>query len=320
MALKYAETVTDSITFSLAPWKVMLPGVVLQCFGFWGQEVTFRELNLLCTLTYCTTIGQNDFAMLGWNYSMPSETEPYQLPFSILKLPNHLWETQTVLYPYIAAAMYFHIAEFKWAEGMAGPSINGNWCMLGYHVWSLCKGKFTNSGKLATCWGWWCSGQTSIQGCSGPLGKCRSKQWMLGLLGPSQLELVSSLASSSCCLWLHIFRACWPHKMLSKHSGCVRHTYSLQLWFSGLYTFVTSWLNVVLLKTACWALLPGPSHHQRPMWQYFLSLELPDDMMAVQELQMTREGMETESLCLQCKLKGVEHFETRTLHQLCRNS
>ena len=154
-----------------------------------------------------------------------------------------------------AVSLYFHIAEFKWAEGMAGPSINGNWCMLGYHVWSLCKGKFTNSGKLATCWGWWCSGQTSIQGCSGPLGKCRSKQWMLGLLGPSQLELVSSLASSSCCLWLHIFRACWPHKMLSKHSGCVRHTYSLQLWFSGLYTFVTSWLNVVLLKTACWALL-----------------------------------------------------------------
>ena len=46
---------------------------------------------------------------------------------------------------------------------------------------------------------------------------------------------------------------------------------------------------------------------------------LPDDMMAIEELHMTREGMDTESICLQCKSKGVEPVVTSALHQTCGN-
>ena len=41
--------------------------------------------------------------------------------------------------------------------------------------------------------------------------------------------------------------------------------------------------------------------------------------MAVQELHMTREGMDTESICLHCKSKGVEPIVTSASHQLCGN-
>ena len=42
-------------------------------------------------------------------------------------------------------------------------------------------------------------------------------------------------------------------------------------------------------------------------------------MMAVQELHMTREGMDTESIYLQCKSIGVEPVVTSASHQLCGN-
>ena len=49
---------------------------------------------------------------------------------------------------------------FRGAKGVAGPSKNGMWYAVGFHLWSLCKGKFSKSGKLATedCWGWWSPG------------------------------------------------------------------------------------------------------------------------------------------------------------------
>ena len=50
---------------------------------------------------------------------------------------------------------------------------------------------------------------------------------------------------------------------------------------------------------------------------------LGDDMMAIEELHMTldSEGMDTstESICLQCKSKGVEPVVTSVLHQTCGN-
>ena len=46
---------------------------------------------------------------------------------------------------------------------------------------------------------------------------------------------------------------------------------------------------------------------------------LPDDMMAVQELHMTREDMDTNSFCVQCKSKSVEPIVTSAPHQLCGN-
>ena len=47
---------------------------------------------------------------------------------------------------------------------------------------------------------------------------------------------------------------------------------------------------------------------------------LPDDMMAVEELHMTLEGMDLESMCVQCKPKGVGAIQTGTFASVVRKS
>ena len=94
----------------------------------------------------------------------------------------------------------------------------------------------------------------------------------------------------------------------------LKNTHTLQLWFSGLQAFcdfLIEWCSAEnSLRNLAVRTLAPPAP--------YVAI-LPDYMMAVQELHMTQEGMHTESICLQCKSKGVEPVVTSVLHQLSGN-
>ena len=94
----------------------------------------------------------------------------------------------------------------------------------------------------------------------------------------------------------------------------LKNTHTLQLWFSGqriFGDFLVEWCsaeNSLRSFTVRTLAPPAPC-----------VAILPDDIIAVQELHMTREGIDTESICLQCKSKGMESAVSSALHQLCGN-
>ena len=104
--------------------------------------------------------------------------------------------------------------------------------------------------------------------------------------------------------YLHLSDLVWDVE-----HACV--TYIFPIWFSQLWLLY--WDFQCKHLVADWCSLAA--HILAPPVPY--EAILPDQMMAIEELQMTREGMDKDSIRLQCKLKGVEHVVTSTLHQTC---
>ena len=143
------------------------------------------------------------------------------------------------------------------------------------------------------------------------MGKHRPNQQMWGLLGPITIGLSLDLGSEQLLsVILHLLSISTTQNIVR----VLKNTHTLQLWFSGpqaFCDFLIEWRSAEnSLRNLAVRTLPPPAP--------YVAI-LPDDMMAVQELPMTREGMDTESSYLQCKSKGVEPVVTSALHQLCGN-
>ena len=121
-------------------------------------------------------------------------------------------------------------------------------------------------------------------------------------------------------LGVSIMAACDSHNKLLEFLStmdtveCVQRlvggSSDIQLWFRGprpLGDFLTQWCTLhhawrnVRLRT----LAPAP--------QYVAIV--PDDMLAVQELHMATEGMDSMSVCMSCRQPGVSPIVTKAVGQ-----
>ena len=85
--------------------------------------------------------------------------------------------------------------------------------------------------------------------------------------------------------------------------------HDLQLWFRGLRLlgdFLNRWCSA-----RSWS---GSILHVLAPQPQFVAI-VPDDMLAVQDLHMAREGMDSESICPICSAKGIQPIVTSSTAQ-----
>ena len=88
----------------------------------------------------------------------------------------------------------------------------------------------------------------------------------------------------------------------------------LQFWFRGtkiVWDFLFLWCGVGYAWTSLvlQILTPQPN---------FMAI-VPDDMLAVQELHMAHEGMDSDSICPTCQARGIQPIVTSSTSQPCGN-
>jgi hypothetical protein len=146
------------------------------------------------------------------------------------------------------------------------------------------------------------------------LGRRQPKQRMWGLQGTVPLGIQLMIATSAQTKLLEFLHALPQSQTVVRILGGPD---DLQLWFRGprsLGDFLHQWCSV----GHAWTNL-GLQILSSP--QQYVAI-VPDDMLAVQELHLAREGMDSESVCFNCKARDVQPIVTTSTSssaQLCGN-
>ena len=122
--------------------ELLLTGHVLQCLDSEGFELFF--LNSICFMWLAIWLGWFFFALqklCHFHTGLSSGLDPQRLTAGMSQ-----FQSCPIILGKASFAVsseernVFHPAVFRWAEGMAGSSKNGEWCSLGsgYHKWFLC--------------------------------------------------------------------------------------------------------------------------------------------------------------------------------------
>ena len=306
-ALKHGELVADSIAQSLAPRRIRRPGETRRAFGFEGHRCLHRELNLLQA---ARTLVHKVLQGPGGVLHSPHRTMIWQT--TVTRLNHHLRRSCHVLPPELfrPASWYFSAAakpQLKEWLGQAKEAADVRWAEIRERH---AKARYSNIQQLRTRLVQR-GGVLDTFAVQAALGKRQPRQRMWGVSGPVALGvgIWTSGAENQAVL-----------EFLSKLSSTgdvqrlIGRPSEIQLWFRGprpLGDFLLQWCTI--------------SHRWRhlrlrtlnPPGQYLAIL--PDDMLAVQELHLATEGMDSESICPQCRMPGVRPIVTGAQKQLHGN-
>ena len=299
-ALKHGELVADSVAQALAPKGAQRPG---ESFGFGGHRCLHRELNLL---QGARILVHNILHSTNGIHTCPSRVALWKVTMArlgaCLRRSHH--PRPPVLFR--QAAWYFTpgakpslrdwLAQAKFAADVRWATIREHREKARYLNIQQLRKRLTLQGGVLDSY--------AIQAA---LGKCKPRPRMWGVSGVAALgvSLVVTAAQHAAILE-HL-------STLSAAVGIQRVVgtdSAIQLWFRGprpLGDFLLQWCcskHPWSSTRLCTLDLPGQ----------FLAIT-PDDMMAVQELHMAAEGMDSESICPNCRMPGVKPIVTSATAQ-----
>ena len=306
-ALKHAEQIADRIAQHLAPRRMRQPGEVCKSFCFGGHRVIFREINLIRTaralvkkvLTRDPEVVECPHRLLRWQVA-------------VFRLNTKLMKSKHICPPPLhrSAAWYFGDGAKNtlstWLD-QAKVALDVRWAAVRE---AFSRAQFTNiqqaREKLIRT-----GGVLDKQLLRAALGKRQPRPRMWGVAG--HVDLGASLAIPSA---QHQALLTYLHT-LPEAADIIRvegTNQALAVWFRGpraLGDFLSKW---------CMADHPFGDITVRTLKppRTYVAI-VPDDILAVQELHMASEGMDTESICLTCRTPGVQPISTSALKQACGN-
>ena len=305
VALKHAELTADSIAYYLAPRRTPQAGDVRRSFGFAGHRAIFREMNVLrqaralvkLVLQRSPEITESPHRAIRWTTVM-SQLHRQLRRSRFAGPPPTPRPAQWYFTP--AAAKFLN----TWME-MAKSATDVRWASVRE---DYTKAQFLNvkryQEKLIRA-----GGMLDKHIIRNALGKRQPKQRMWGLQGVVPLGVRVAANSIQQGPLLEFLWTLPESQAIVQISG---GQHFLQLWFRGpraLGDFVGQWCGV----DHAWASLDFellPSHHD------YVAI-VPDDMLAVQEVYMASEGMDSESVCFACGVRGVQPIVTTGNAQPC---
>ena len=292
-ALKYAEMVATQIAQSLAPRRTRRPGEVRRSFGFAGHRRIFREVNLLCAarqfvkkiLVRSPEVLDNCHRAMLWSFRMS-------------KLNNLIAKSGHPCPPQLCrpADWYFGIdaqhALGRWMD-QAKLALDVRWATVRE---DYAKAQFANiqqaREKLIRN-----GGALDKRILQAALGKRQPQVRMWGISGQVALGV---RISTPCEQQSEVLGFMKTLPAVAEAVSVEGNDTALQVWFRGpraLGDFIIQW---------CADASPFSEQSIRTMAPQSTYVAIvPDDILAVQELHMAGEGMDSGSICAGCAKPGV---------------
>ena len=302
-ALKYAETVANQIAQYLAPRPIQRPGDVCRAFGFAGHRRLFRELNLLSAarrfikkvLVRSPDVLESRHRAAFWYHSITKLN--HLIAKSGHPCPQQLCRS---------IEWYFEIdAQYdlnKWMD-QAKSALDVRWATVRE---DYAKAQFTNiqqaRERLIRN-----GGALDKRTLQAALGKRQPRSRMWGISGQVALGICIT-ASSEQHLHILAFLLSLPGTV---DIVCVEGAaQALQIWFRGpraLGDLLVQWCasESEFRKLPVRPLVPQNT---------YVAI-VTDDILAVQELHMAQEGMDSGSVCAGCAAPGVTPITTSAIDQ-----
>jgi hypothetical protein len=306
-ALKYAEMVADRIAQSLAPCRVRRPGELRRSYCFGGHRVIFREMNLIRAarefvhkiLKHSADILECPYRDMLWNCTISRlngriARSHHFCPLPLQGLPGFYFEDRAKL------VLARWMDQAKMALDVRWATVREDFTKARFKNIKRAQAKLIRSG-----------GVLDKELLHDALGKRQPRPRMWGISGAVELGV---------CF-------CTPHtrhpavleylRLMPEMAAAVSiegRRESLNIWFHGpraLGDFLVRWcaqappFGQVAIRTLA------------PPTTYVAIV--PDDMLAVQELHLAREGMDSESICCNCRASVVQPIVTSATSQKCGN-
>jgi len=307
-ALKYAETTADRIAQLLAPRRTRRPGEVGKSFCFGGHREILREMNVLRSarefvkqvLMRVPEIMQSPHRFLRWQLSITRLNSKlmkskYCCPPPLLGLPAWYFadSAKNVLSVWLDKA--------RVALDVRRAAVREAFAKAQYTNIQQAREKLIRNG-----------GTLDKQLLRAALGKRQPRPRMWGVAGQVDLGIRLAVPPAQHLVLLTYLN------MLPEASGITRIEgigQALAVWFRGpraLGDFLLKWCTSEhsFKKTKVCTLKPA---------QTYIAI-VPDDILAIQELHMAGEGMDTESICVSCRASGVQPISTSASNQARGNS
>ena len=306
-ALKHGEILADSIAYALAPKRERRKGEVRRSFGFGGHRAIFREVNLLQQARiFVKNILTRNSEVIGCPHRCIRWQQLFsrlhaQLSRSVFMCPQPLSQPAVwYLTPPAERTLKGWMDQAKQALNVRMAAVRESFAKARFsNVQQLCSRLKRNGGVLDA---------RTIQAV---LGKRLPRQRMWGISGAAPLGISLTVSDTQHPLVLaHI-------QTLSAAVEIVRilaDSTTLQIWLRGpraLGDLLSQWCR----DDHAWSNTPICII---PSSQPYVAI-IPDDMLAVQELHMAREGMDSGSICLRCKARGIQAIVASASLQPCGN-
>ena len=303
-ALHQAESVADMAARALAPRRLRRLGETRRRpFEFDGHKVLFRELNLLHLARALVHSAIHDPGGLGCN---PHRTAVWNSVVG--QLNTKLRHSKYCLPPRLCGPVSRFLSSQSrqrlqdWLV-QAKEAIDVRQAAIRERI---AKAKYLNVQQLRALLiarG----GAVDSRMVQAALGKRQPCQRMWGVSGSVKLGVSIAVTSDSQCAFLEFLSTIDEVEAVQKLVG---DSSGIQLWFRGprpLGDFLARWC--ALAHAWKYASL----HTLAPEVPYIAIV--PDDMLAVQELHMATEGMDSESVCIACHQPGVQPIITQAVGQ-----
>ena len=307
-ALKHAETVADRIAQSLAPCRVRRPGELCQSYRFGGHRVIFREMNVIRAarafvhkiLKHSTDILKCPHRDVLWTSTMSRLNEriarsQHFCPLPLRGSPGFYFEDRA------NAVLARWMDQAKLALDVRWATVREDFTKARFKNIKKAQAKLIRSG-----------GVLDKQLLHSALGKRQPRPRMWGISGAAELG-VCFCTSHTRHPELLEFLSLMPEMAAAVSIEGRRE--SLNIWFRGpraLGDFLIRWCGQAppFGDVAIRTLAPPTT---------YVAI-VPDDMLAVQELHLAREGMDSESICCNCRSPVVQPIVTTASSQKCGNS
>ena len=303
-ALKRGELLADSLAQAVAPKHNWRPGETRRAFGFAGNRLLFRELNLLVkarslvhkVLSSDPAILQCPHRLSRWSLVMSNlhsrvRRSGHPAPVPLPQEANY----------YFSPAARGGLQDWLKSAGLAIASrraaVRESYEKARYsNLQNLRKKRKDATGALD---------KRTIQAA---LGKCQPRQRMWGVSGKVVLGVRITKATDQ--LQTAMLKLLQDLEVAEDIVHLAGDEQGLTAWFSGprqAGDFIAYWSSVVYPATG------NSISPLCPPGKYIATR--PDDMLSVQEWHMASEGMDTYSNCPKCQAKGLHVLSTSANQQ-----
>jgi len=302
-ALKAGELLADSIAYALAPRRSLAKGETRRSFAFSGHRVLFRELNLLqaarqlvhASLSQPVGASLCPVRMSQWSLLIPSLNSrlcksKHVCPPPLVRSPVYYFQLTA------RSQLEQWMIKAKEAVAVRWAAIREDHAKAHFSNVQRLRDKLIKNGGVLD--------KHSIQAA---LGKKQPKQRMWGMAGTVMLGV--SLGTPE-WTWEEVLVQTTTLPAANHIQRVIGAAGELQFWFRGprlLGDFLLQWCQDEDRRGKVKLQLLAPSGKYVAV--------VADDMLAVQELHMAGEGMDTESICLTCATKAVKPIVTSAVAQ-----
>jgi ribonuclease HI len=302
-ALQYAEMIAGQIAQSLAPRRQRKQGEFCRSFAFSGHRAIFREINLLNaarTLVKKIQLRSPDIVHCAHR--------------------DMLWNLKIRrLYVSIARSGHYRPSQLNystsWYFGDAANMVLSSWLDQAKTAldvrWAAVREDFAKAKYINECKARnmliRSGGKLDTRLLANALGKRQPRPRMWGVAGQISLGISFHLSRENPAPLLAYLLALPETEGVVSVEGADS---TLKIWFRGprqMGDFIASWCSLT-------PPFDKPIVHTMVPSQTYVAI-IPDDILAVQELHLAGEGMDSESICPSCQKTGIQPIVTSATAQ-----